>query len=146
DHAHDLQRADGIADGAAAHAELPRQIALGRQPVSWLEHAAGDELLDLFRDLFVPPVLADGAKLVDRRRSGALLARMCRRACQRSDPPMVLWSDHFRDARNDPPSRRGSQGQTVCRVLSALTAVDVLAADRERLAAVAPGCGACSIP
>src|SRR5215469_3037450 len=63
DDAHHLQRADGVAQRAAADAELRRQFPLGREEIARPEGAGRDQPLDLLRHLLVAPAPAHGVKL-----------------------------------------------------------------------------------
>ena len=68
---HHLQRAHGVADRAAADAQLRHQLALGRKKVARLQRALGDHAADLLGDLLVAADLADRLEPAGDRRSAA---------------------------------------------------------------------------
>src|SRR6476659_5814914 len=60
DPAFDLERDQRLAHGRPAHAQLPRQVALGREPAAGRELAARDQPTQLLGDLPVEALGFDG--------------------------------------------------------------------------------------
>ena len=63
EHAVGLELAQRFAHGAAVHAELPRQLHLGRQPIARVDGRVGDALEQRRGDLAVGGLDADGCEL-----------------------------------------------------------------------------------